>query len=534
MLKKVKKADFPEDMEIWVITEYITDKEEIEDGFNRKTVYIKDGTSFVDAIKKVKKVQGSPYASIIIYKSIPIELKTLMKQINDLIKTMEYVNVYEVGREGKDIDSSYEYGTLRKLLEDYLGTSRTEYIRELSEDDKNKQLLRNLNQDIEILKNKVEEKDLRIAELNITIEDKEQSIKDLKQEIETEIKVDKREKEEEIQRLRNEMDRLKIEFETEKRKVLEYQDRLRSLEEQDVDKKYKIAALEETLTKKESELKIKQAEKVDLDSRIRDLEIEISDMMMAGTTSEKYEIAAKQLDEVRKEARGLREELEQTRIEYRSSEIHINELKRLNEQLRKGHLTEMAIGRTNILDKTELVKTDLVYIKIIDELPYFRGALLNLFNKIKKIYKGRAKLLIIRHDDGLDDKLLRGIKIFQSVDQIESDDKIVRISPGPTMFTGVEDFENRTDIIVVVDYIRNNEYLITTKTLGTTMTMVRRGEMLKDPDLGLHGIPLTLGEESIYDLEYSAAISRAGMKKNRDRLIEDRVNEWLSKLNIRK
>src|SRR5699024_11411974 len=61
----------------------------------------------------------------------------------------------------------------------------------------------------------------------------------------------------------------------------------------------------------------------------------------------------------------------------------------------------LPICRTAILDHIELKSTDLVYIKVVDNLPYHRSAVSELFTQLDEHYNGKAKMVIINYDDGL-------------------------------------------------------------------------------------------------------------------------------------
>src|SRR5699024_11260548 len=70
--------------------------------------------------------------------------------------------------------------------------------------------------------------------------------------------------------------------------------------------------------------------------------------------------------------------------------------------LREGEENLQSIGRTLNVDKHVFNKLDLVYIKVFDDLPYFRKAAKMFFERLAVRYEGTSHLMILRHDDGLD------------------------------------------------------------------------------------------------------------------------------------
>ena len=132
---KLIKGAFPEQMEVWLITEHVSYLAEFEEVFHRKVRFIKDLNDLIKAVEQSPKYkvgdtnQSYMYASVIFYKAMPSEIVSQLSGVLDILNIIEKVNVYEVEREDQVYESSYVYGSLRQLEKDYKGLSRGIYKR---------------------------------------------------------------------------------------------------------------------------------------------------------------------------------------------------------------------------------------------------------------------------------------------------------------------------------------------------------------------------------------------------------------------
>src|SRR5699024_471557 len=126
--------------------------------------------------------------------------------------------------------------------------------------------------------------------------------------------------------------------------------------------------------------------------------------------------------------------------------------------LREGEENLQSIGRTLNVDKHVFNKLDLVYIKVFDDLPYFRKAAKMFFERLAERYEGTSHLMILRHDDGLDSEYFEGVPLWSKIGDIPEEDKIIRMFPNPYIFTGADKCEKEVEFLMIVEYMKNDEY----------------------------------------------------------------------------
>lgn len=536
---KLIKGAFPEQMEIWLITEHVSYLAEFEEVFHRKVRFIKDLNDLILAVEQSPKYkvgdtnQSYMYASVIFYKAMPSEIVSQLSGVLDILNIIEKVNVYEVEREDQVYESSYVYGSLRQLEKDYKGLDRTQYIDELPQEDKQKRVLEDLDTEVNRLRENLNKREENIVKLTKEYKELEKRNNDLKAQIDTEVNVHAKEREKELETTKRDLQEVRDELDLARKNLLSRRQYIKELEDVNYDLEYTRDALENQVTRLKDEVQLKDEDYTYLEEEYRRLQEERADLLLKTSEGEKYEHVLDEIERVRLKLDATEKELRNTRIAFREEEIKNKDLEQTIELLRRGQITQEVMGRTGILDHMTLQNTDLVYIKVVDNLPYHRLAVNTLFEQIDEQYNSKAKLMIISHDDGLDKYRYEGLDVYRSLEDVEVRDKMFRIHPHTSMFTGGREFEEHVDVLFVVDYTGGNDYLIKTEARSNIMTMVRYPEMMKDDRLELIGNPLTMGEDSIYDLTYDPRIADSNLERLRRRVIRHKVEEWRLKLNLR-
>lgn len=533
------KGAFPEQMEIWLITEHVTNLAEFEEVFHRKVRFIKDLNDLILAVEQSPKYrdedsdQSYMYASVIFYKAMPSEIVSQLSGVMEILNIIEKVSVYEVARDDQVYEKSYVYGSLRQLEKDFKGLDRTQYIDELPQEDKKKRVLEDLDSEVSRLRENLDRREENIVKLTKEYKELEKRNNDLKAQIDTEVNVHAKEREKELEQTKKDLQEIRDELDLARKNLLTRRQEIKELEDTKFDLEYTRDALENQVTRLKDEVQLKDEDYTYLEEEYRKLQEERADLLLKTSEGEKYEHVLDEIERVRLKLDTTEKELRNTRVAYREEEIKNKDLEDTIELLRRGQITQEVMGRTGILDHMVLQNTDLVYIKVIDNLPYHRLAVNTLYEQIDEQYNNKAKLMIISYDDGLDKYRYEGLDVYRSLEDVGVRDKMFRLHPHTSMFTGGRDFEEHVEILFVVDYTGGNDYLIKTEARSNIMTMVRYPEMMKDDRLELIGNPLTMGEESIYDLTYEPRIANASLKKTRRRIITHKTDEWRQKLNLR-
>lgn len=532
-----KPGVFPDNEPIWVVGN-ILDKQAVEDGFNRKAMAVSSLDDLITAVEK-SILNGMPRASLLIMPDIPSSLKSSLEEFRRLLNTLTEVNVYEIGRgDSHVVDHPIEYGTLNALVAEARGLSRTQYITDMDPTDKQKQVMLTLNEDLAIHKGKIKDALNQVSALNSQIHNLQLEITDLKAKLSNNSEVKMEAYRETIDRLESMLSRLESDLFTEKKKSSELSSKYTEEINKNIDANYSIEALKNKINKADEVTEKFKRELKAQNQLYNELQTRMSNLAKAQVDKEQYVMLASDLTRSKRLVQDLESQLNDVRVQSREKDFDIQDLNKELDKFLRGNLTQSILGRTAILDKGTLTSTDLIYIKIVNELPYFRLALTYLFEEIQERYDDKAKLVILKNDDGLDSYLFKGLNIYSDLNSIPRDETMARLHPNLQMFKGIEKFEESTNCLVVVDYIQNNEYYLSTKARETVMTMLRDAEMMSSMDdtkkaLKFHGSPLTLGVRSIFDLEYDPRIASAGLPTTRHLFVKQKALDWASVLNIR-
>lgn len=531
------KGAFPEKMEIWLITEHVTYIEEFEEIFHRKPRYIRDLNALIDAVEKSPSYTTSEgsfkYASVIFYKAMPSAIVSELTSVIQVLDIVKKLNVYEVEREDKVYEGSHVYGSLRQLEKDYKGLDRTQFIHDLPSEDKQKRVLEDLDAEVTRLRENLEMREENIVRLTKEYKELEKKNNDLKSQIDSEVNIHGKEREKELEETKRELRDIRDELDLAQRNLLQRRQEIQELGDAKFDLEYTRDALENQVTRLKDEVQLKDEDYSSLEEDYRRLQEERADLLLKTSDGERYETMLEELERIRKKLEITEKELRDTRVLFREEELRNLDLQQTIDLQRRGHITEEVMGRTAILDHIRLKNTDLVYIKVVNDLPYHRSAVSSLFRQIDEQYDGKARLMVISYDDGLDKYRYEGMEVYRSLEDVNVRDKMFRLHPNTSMFTGGHEYEDNVELLFVVDYTGGNDYLIQSDAITNIMTMVRYGSMMKDDRLGLTGMPLTIGEDSIYDLKYSRQIADSLMENTRRRIIENKTSVWKDRLNLR-
>lgn len=522
---------FPENEPIWVITSYLNEKEDIENGLNRNTTRLKNiNDILINAESSLR--EGQPCASLIITEHLPVDIESRLSEVVKALNLMPKVKVYEINRDPL-FNYAEEIGSIRQLILLSRDKTRSENIKTFDNpDDKQAEIMRSLEADIAVLEKKLE--DLNKEKDN---EEKEkiEAVKRLK-ELVVEVKqrylpdVDRYRKLSE--QLEKNLTDLRVDIEQEKNKTEKYRVEKDTHVNRVVNLEFDVKALQKKLDAKTKRIELLEREVNRKEAQINQVVIERDKMLGSMVEEEQTILLAKELKAERTEKEKAYGEIDTLRIESREKQYTIQELERENSNLRQGSDSISSTGRTSLLDNQVLSKTDLIYIKVIDNLPYHRLAIKMLFDLLNnRKYNKKGCLILLKNDEGLDHVKFKGVDVVGDLDGISYGTETVRLYPSSSMFTGYESFENDYDFVMVVDYIQSNNYYLDTRARSHFMTMVQASHLVNEIK-GLKGTPLSVDSESIFNLNYDSTIATAAFKENRHSTLMNKVNQWYYKLNI--
>lgn len=527
-MKDEERGYFPDNEPIWLFTDNMQVKQEIEDGLNRKVMLIRTPDEFVARLGDVR-VGNRANTSIIITDSLPTDIQANFSAIVSAIKVLVGVKIVEVGIDPVFANAK-AFGTLPGMIRFAQESRRAEQIQELDPNDAKTQLLQGLQNDLHATRVNLNNQLKEVKKLTKEKADLFKGLKDLKGELDTQILPELAHYKDlcEVQEqklLRLEQD-LKIEIE----KCKQYLKDKDKLFGENTDLNYKIKAYEGYLESKDLEIKKIKNQKNLVEEDLKKVEQEKLDMLNTLVDEEIHEGIVKELSAERTKVRDLTTKLEQANIQLASKDIKASEMVREINELRKGSTVLSSVGVTTILDSYEMQRTNLVYIKVINELPYHRLAIQYLFDMLAERIKDLSHLAIIRTDEGLDNNYYERVPIVGKVEDVEPIHRVFRLFPNRAMFTGADRFLRNVGLLVVVDYMRNTNYCLNSLAKETYMTMVQRSSDIQK--YGLKGAPISLDDDSVFDIQWDSRIANAAVKENRHDLLKLKVQDWIEKLGL--
>lgn len=522
---------FPDREPIWVITDRLSEKEDLENGFNRETIRLMNIDDLI-INAEASLIKGQPHASLIITEHLPTGVEQHFREVVKALNLMPNVKVYEINRDPV-FEYGVEMGSIRQLIVLSKDKTRSETIKEFTDPtDKQADIMRSLEEDIVILKSQLE--DEKKAKGKVEEEKKEalRRLKEMASEVKNRYLPDKERFKKLADQLQNELDGVKIDLEQEKSKTNKYRKEKDEALDRETNLEYAVKALENRIKNKDERIELLNAEVARKEKEINKVVLERDRVLGTMVEEEQALLLETHLKEEREEKERALGEVESLRVSVREKEFNINELERTISNLRQGNDSVKNTGRTNLLDTQRLQNTDLVYIKVIDHLPYHKLAIKMLFDLLNnKKYNQRGCMIILKNDEGLDHENFKGINVVGDLDDLHREADIVRLYPSTSMFSGIESFENEYDFVLVLDYIQSNQYYLDTNARSHFMTMVKSSDRVQKIS-GLKGSPLSIDSDSIFSLRFDPAIGNAAFKENRHNALFNKVHQWYLKLNV--
>lgn len=531
-IQEEQKFAFPDGEPIWIMTNRLDEKESVESALNRQVILIKNiDDLLVEAQNSVRN--GNPHASLVVLPVLPTELESVLSAIvTALNTTMPDVKVYEIGR-----DPLFEHGISLGSINQFKILSkngiRKNYITEYdTTDDKQAEILKSLQEDLDLSKLEMAEKEQEKAVLESEKQELAEGLKELSIYIEEKYVPELETYKVKSTELEADLKESNIALSLERKKGVSYRREANELREKIVDFEVEVSALErkiagcnEAIDKLKLELSYKE-------DRINDLVLEKHQLAKTLVEEEQLLLLQKELDNLQQDKDDLLKDVVELRVLNKTAQMNIEDLEVSISAIRQGTAVEKTFGRSPLLDRVNLKTSDLVYIKVIDNLPYHKLAIRLLFQIIsRKYYSDKGVMFLIKNDDGIDNLLYPEINYLSKVSELDFDEQIVRLRPSTVMFSGMESVEKDRQVIFIVDYIQNNDYLVTTNARSHVMTMVDKSTKIHDIE-GLQGTPLSLDSQSIFPLKYDAQIGSMTIRKNRHEYLIHKVGEWANKLQI--
>ncbi|MBT3123220.1 MULTISPECIES: hypothetical protein [Bacillus subtilis group] len=513
---------------IWLITENLNVKQEIEDGLNREVVLLRTLSDLVENVELATR--GDRVVANLIYtNTMMTEIKANLRKVVELINVLTDVTVFEVGTD-KTFDGAIRFSTVKKMLLFAKEARRESQISQLEDSDPKTELIEGLQIDLSAAKQQLEKVNTELKETREELKAALDECTDLKTQINNVYEVDLKLKTDLVSQLEERLADLESSLRVEKEKSevyrVEKDDALNEL----TNLRFDITALEKRLDDRKKEKKILEGTISRLERQINQVNKEKEEILRSRVDEEAYVTISNELDKERKNLNSVKALLQQEKINSSTKDLTIKELQEEIDELRSGADILKSAGRSNYLDKYKFASTDLVYIKVFIELPYHRLAVKMLFDKLAERVDGVSHLIILRNDEGLDNKYFDGVPIFGKIKDAQVQNRIFRLYPNRAMFTGADSWSKKVKRLVVLDYIKSDQYYLESHAKERYMTVVDRAS--KIAQYGLRGAPISLDAESVFDIRFDRHIAESHVKQNRRGILEKKIESWIKKADL--
>lgn len=512
---------------ILLISSNYNEKQQIEDGLNRDITRIDTTMDLVETISALETSEGMN-ASVIITKETPSDIKKNIEDVVNLLTVIEAnfdVPIFEVGI-GSIVTNAFRYNSVNDFITYARNQKRKTRIGDVKDVEQRSIL--------EELQMETESKTLTIKELNESIEESDKEKKrifDEKETFQKEVDLIELERDDAVERvetMEENIDDLERRYETEKLKNKQYQEEKDEALNELTDLRVQETSYKKSYSDKVNEIRKLKRTIENNNKKIDAVVKEKEDLFKTRVDSEDHVILNDQLEKERKEVEKLQASITKLYVENQQKEFEYESLQDEINFLRDGEENIETMGRTLNIDSHEFANAEIIYIKVFEELPYFRLATKMFFEKVSKKFSKRTHMVILKHDDGIDSEIFNDIPLWSKLKDVPSEDEIVRIFPNPYIFSGVDKWEEDVGLIVVVDYIKNNTYYAKTKAREKIMTVVRRYDDIEK--YGLEGSPITLDGRTVFDIQHDPQIQGTKITENRHRMLSHKVDGWVDKI----
>ena len=527
-------AYFQDNEQILYLSSDKLEKQEIEDGINRKLDLIRTIESLVEEIEGSVARQGR--ATIIVTDTMADEFNMHLSHLVRAFATMDkrVLKIVEIGI-GEVFEGAMTFGDVLSFIEFVRKERRVEYIEEVEaqgtvEAAEEGRVLRELLVEVDAAREKVETYEKHLGEKEEELLRVSADYQKLKTTVSHVYEVEKKNLVHEIEKYEEELSELKRVIKIEREKIKDYEKELGECKSINIGLELDKKSLEGLSDDRKRENRALTSEMKSYKNQIEKLQNEKIEIIKSRVDAEEHVLLSKELDKERGEKIELEKDFMQLKVENRKKEFDISGLLEDIEELRMGEDDIQTYGRTQKLDEHKFESMNLIYIKVVNDLPYLMSALKEMVKIIKEQFGGRTHVMVLRNDEGLDGMYYDGMQLYGTIGDVREGDENFLLHPTRKMFTGADKFERNVNTLVVLDYIRSPKYYLSTNAFGRVITVVRDSDMIRK--YGLTGTPVSLDSGSLLDIRYDDRIDKADLKQTREAFIRTKVENWLSRIGL--
>lgn len=534
---KTTRDPFAASQPVWVVDADRMELDKMQNSLSPELLHFDDLDSIIQAISTRFDGSKETYGTFIITQNQPSKLKavwsTFVQAMNSLKQNENYKNrlfIFEINPLSNGTHIFYN-SQLYESVDEFLADAHNVHIEAVTGNTNISEEARRMITDLKVQQKKTQA-DLKEAkkqnkEITEQKEDLAKQLSLLKAQIDSyKQKADSGEKAQEEANKLIEENQLKM------KSLQQHVDDLQVKQNESDslvnDLKVKNTALDETI--QEQNLKITSLNQtlIDKDRQIEQQNAEQSKIINARNSLEETKIVQERLNaerEKRSQTEKINVELQQKLVQ---SDLKIKSLTQENNNVRQGYKSIERVGYTNEFTPIKLGSTNVMYFKIIDELPFHRfyidelqkliGQLLEESNMNQYIIS--TKIVYFKVDYGSDKEVIGDYPLIGNLSTIDDNEDHYRLIPGPNINEAANDFDTRDKLLIFVDYISNDKYYIETN--GNIDYYVISTHEKIASDLKLKGSSISYDRNTLLDLEYDKNFINL-TEKNRIENIQDKL-----------
>lgn len=529
---------FEQNRNVIYLGEDLALKEKLETSLNVRMVSVSNVATLASEIGDVDGMN----LTVIYTPSVSANLKGFSDILNRALETIVETDsknsvIIELGFESPMVAEGnirvFRYATADELIEDKFREVRGETVQEAKEKGLNKFV-----RAYEDFQTEIKLKEEEIEELKTEVDAVREELTRLRVDYSSSKKISDR-----LESERKGLDRLNYEQEN---KIIKLTGRVEELNTylEDMKKeyaevssinssrRYEIMALEKTVKEFENLLEATRYELEEKSELVRKLRDEKDELIHSLSGADKYKSLEGVNKSLEEKVAELEEENISANVRFSKAEFERDRLFEELEALKKDDTSLAEIGRSLKLDVATFKNVNVFYFKIYQELPYFNTYVKKFIELLgKKERYGIVKTAIIKHDEGLDSRYFRGVRLYNNLYKTtETGDSVFRLFPSSKMFLGIEEFEDTANTLVVLDYIQDSTYFLGTDSYYRKFVVVNNSRT-KDI-LGIEGNEISLSERSRLDMNYNREIGRASTRMVKEGLITVKIRDWMDVMEI--
>lgn len=523
---------------VWLIDSDPVESSTIRSNLSPKVINIFDFDLLAETISKRLNSDEQAFGTLIFTQNIPGELKTNWGTTITAINN-ENINpklfIYHVTNENF---SPFNNAKVFSEITDFLEFANEVHLEKITDDDSLSEEARKIIKDMKIQVSKLtNDKDNLKKELeqNISKVDTLNSKLDSSAELLKRYLSDKESAEEKAKKAEEERDKTNLNFESKTRTIADLRKQILDLSEQLNTSETKSDAAKQTIEQQTIQIN-------ELTQQIKDLEFDLSkkDEESKSLLSAKTEFAAmgelqEKYDATVNLLRKNREEINSLKSEVAIKENKVNLLQSQLELYRDSDSTKQELGYSNVFQKIELKRTNVMYFKIIDQLPFHRFYINTMVEQLKSMLLSQGinrkiKIIMMKVDQGNDKKRFSEYTFIGDLEGAATDHDKFYLIPSRKMGENAYRFEQSDDVIVFLDYIDNDEIYLNTNGVSDNYVILNHSK-----DLGsvydLKGQVISYDHRSLIDIKYDKSI-KSMTSQNRDEKIFNTITPILQNSNV--